>query len=457
MNTELKQVLDEVKGLIQKERETNDERLVALEKTGTELPEIRDKADKTSDALNQASEKLEAIQKEQEETRKLAEQNAEQVGTLIVGGPGGDPKAKEKLTKNCQIFNAAVNMKRGDRKISISVDQYQTYRDAFSNMVRHGYDGLSEEYKNALRIASDPDGGYWVPTEQSDEVKRRLFDTSPIRQIANVMTITSDSIEFPTDTNKATSGGWVGEQESRSETATPQVGTQKLWLREQYAAPQVTQRLLNMATINVESWLEGKIAEIFGITENTAYVSGDGAERPRGFLDYKSNAVATADSSRSWGVLEQVVTGASGGFPTVSGSTASDPDALITTISKLKPEYRAGARWVMNRSVEATVRKLKDADGRYFIDFGNLEAGTVGFSLFGFPITTAEDMPDFSADSYSIAFGNFRTGFLIIDGPGMRVLRDPYTAKPEVIFYSTKLTGSDIVDTDAIKLVKASA
>jgi len=421
----------------------NDERLSALEK-GRVDPLIESKVDK----INAEISRLEAA----------CNESLRQIGRLTVGGIGdqddGDMRA------HTRKFIAGRTGQPVDDVSDAQVEQYRAYRNAFRAYARNGGQRgelLPDNIRAELSVGSDPDGGYWVPSETSSAVIQRLFDTSDMRSLATVVTISTDSLELPTDTNSASSGGWVGETDTRAETGTPKVGVQKIVVHEQYAEPHITQKLLDDASIDVEGWLAEKIADILTRTENTAFVSGNGSSKPRGFLDYKSASVTTADSSRAWGVLQHLTIGASGAFPTISGSAASNPDKLLDVIAALKPAYRGGAVWTMNRSTEAAVRKLKDADGRYLVGMGSLGDGATGFSLFGFPIRTMEDMPDIAADSFSIAFGNFRVGYTIIDRLGIRVLRDPYTSKPFVKFYTTKRVGGDVTNFDAIKLVKFSA
>ena len=419
----------------------NDERLAALEKGRTD-PVIEAKVD----AANADVARLQAA---------LDDTNRN-VGRLTIGGSQSGEDLDE-ARYNARLFIAARTGKPVDAVPDSVVEQYRAYRGAFNAYVRRGGaagEMLPEGIRNELSVGSDPDGGYWVPTELSQTVAKRLFETSDVRSVANVVTISTDSLEMPTDTNQSTSGGWVGEKESRSETATPQVGVQRIVVHEQYAEPHITQKLLDDAAINVEAWLADKTADILMRTENTAFVTGSGSGRPRGFMDYRSAAVTTADSSRAWGVLQYLTTGAAGAFPTVSGSTASDPDKLLDVIAALKPAYRGNSRWFMSRATEAAVRKLKDADGRYLVGMGDLREGVAGFSLLGFPIYTMEDMPAIASDAFAIAFGDMRAAYTIVDRQGIRVLRDPYTSKPFVKFYTTRRVGGDVVNFDALKLVK---
>lgn len=412
----------------------------------------------TSDKVEALNAQITKLQGDIEEAKKAHNQAAMQIAALEIGGMGSGKKVdRETLALQATQFYARKNGNDNQKIGPQEIEGYSAYCKAFAAWVRRG-DALDDpEIRNAMQVGSDPNGGYWVPTEKLSEVLKKLHETSPMREVADVMNITGDSIEFMTDMDLATSGGWVGETETRGDTETPGLGMQTMYVREQYAQPKATQKLLDMSTVNVEAWLMAKISEILTLTENTAYVSGSGVKSPRGFLDYASAAVTTADKTRAWGVLQYVATGEAGGFPMVSGLPgAHDADFLINLTTALRAPFRAGAVFAMNRLTEAEFRKLKDADGRYLIT-GGIEGAFTGFQLGGFPIRHFEDMPVIGSNSYSVAFGNFRQGYQILDGRGLRVLRDPYTQKPFVKFYTTKWTGGDIKRFDAIKLLKFSA
>lgn len=424
-------------------RSANDERFAALEKGMTDVVS-EEKVDKINASVTETQQKLEAALKEQSARADALEAAANRPAI-------GDNKARDFKAEAVEFLSGKSGVE-STKVDDADVEAYTAYASGmFAKFLRKG--DQAHEVQAAMQVGKDSDGGYWVPTEQSNDIKTRIFETSPMRQHASVMSITTDSISFPNDTNSAVSGGWVGETASRAETATPQIGEQKISVHEQYANPRVTQKLLDMSTINVESWLNGKIADIMERTENTAFVSGTGVDKPRGFLDYKNAAVTTADTSRAWGVLQYVPSGAAGGVPSLSGSSiGSDPDAFIDMIAALKPAYRGNAMWFMNRSSEAALRKLKDIDGNYLVD--KVTGMATGFNLFGYPIVTMEDMPDIGSDSYSVAFGDMGISYQIVDGRGIRILRDPFTAKPYVQFYTTKWTGGDVVNFDALKLMK---
>lgn len=360
--------------------------------------------------------------------------------------------AVDELKKGQEELHTAINRAAqggGDKEGKADEPNLVEYKKAFRTYLRKG---AGQDYQldalqvKAMSVQSDPDGGYLVTPEMSDRIVDRLFDTSPIRQIASVETITSDALEGLKDTDEA-SGGWVAEAGSRPETSTPQIGMWKIPVHEIYANPKATQKLIDDAGWNVESWLSKKVSDIFSRKENTAFVVGTGVGQPRGFTTYST--AATADSSRNWGVLEHVATGNAGDF-----ASSNPADVLFDLISRFKPGYLSGANWVTRRTVIAKVRKFKDTTGQYLWQPA-LQAGQPD-SLVGYAITMAEDMPALASGSLSLALGNFAEGYTIVDRAGIRTLRDPYTSKPFVQFYTTKRTGGDVLQFEAIKFIKFS-
>ena len=207
--------------------------------------------------------------------------------------------------------------------------------------------------------------------------------------------------------------------------------------------PAATASLLEDTVVDLDQWISSEVEAAFAEQEGTAFVAGDGVNKPKGFLDYTE----VAESSWVWGQIGYVVTGVSGALP------ASHPsDVLIDTVYALKAGYRQNANWVMNRKTQGSVRKLKDADGNYL--WQPPAAAGQRAMLMGFPLVEAEDMPDAGANTTPIAFGDFGRGYLVVDRTGVRVLRDPYSAKPYVLFYTTKRVGGGVQDFDAIKLLK---
>jgi len=314
---------------------------------------------------------------------------------------------------------------------------------AFEAYVRSGDDRqLRALESKAMSYGSAQDGGYLVPDETETEIGRRLALISPIRSIASVRQVTGAVLKKPF----AVSGpavGWVGETAARPQTATPTLAELSFPTVELYAMPAATASLLDDAAVDIDRWIAGEVETAFAEQEGAAFVAGDGTNKPRGFLDYDQ----IAEASWVWDKIGYVATGVDGALP------ASNPsDKLIDTIYALKAGYRQNASWVMNRKTQATIRKLKDADGNYL--WQPPAAPGQRAMLMGFPVVEAEDMPDAATDATPIAFGDFQRGYLVVDRTGVRVLRDPYTAKPYVLFYTTKRVGGGVQDFDAIKLVK---
>ncbi len=317
------------------------------------------------------------------------------------------------------------------------------HKRAFDLYVRKGeaHDLRTLEAK-ALSAQSDPDGGYLVPAETERLIDRIVSDASPIRAIAGVRQIGAASYKKPF-TVSGPASGWVGETEARAETSASGLSEIEFPAMELYAMPAATSTLLDDAAINIDQWLAEEVQTAFAEQEGTAFVNGDGIRRPRGFLSY----ARVTNANWSWGKLGYLATGAAGAFP-----SSNPADVLIDLIYSVKAGYRANARFVMNRATQSAIRKLKDAEGNYLWQPG-IAAGAPP-TLLNYPVTEAEDMPSIATDATAIAFGDFKRGYLIVDRLGVRVLRDPYSAKPYVLFYTTKRVGGGVQNFEALKLLK---
>ena len=287
-------------------------------------------------------------------------------------------------------------------------------RCAFEAYVRHGEAaGLHALEQKALSVGSGADGGYLVPPETEAAVIRGVKTISPIRAIAGSRTVSASVYKKPfAITGPAT--GWVAETATRPETNSPTLAELTFPTMELYAMPSATQALLDDSAVNIDEWLAEEIQVAFAQQEGTAFVAGDGNNKPKGFLDYTK----VANGSWSWGNIGYVATGTDGAFDATNPS-----DDLIDFIYTLKSEYRANAHWVMNRATQATIRKFKDADGNYL--WQPPERADLSPTLMNYPVAESEDMPDIASDSYSVAFGDFNRGYLVVDRAGIRVLRDP--------------------------------
>jgi HK97 family phage major capsid protein len=318
------------------------------------------------------------------------------------------------------------------------------HKAAFEAYMRGGdAGGLRRLETKTLAGALGPDGGYLVPMTAEREILRRMAASSPIRGIASVRQISTSSFRKAfAETGPA--AGWTGA--GVNSTPPQQLSDLSFGTFELFAQPAATQTLLDDATVDVERWIAEEAEVAFAEKESAAFVNGNGTSAPQGFLTVPQ----VANASWAWGSLGTVNSGASGAFP------ATDPgDALTDLVYALKAGYRQNGSFVMNRKTQSVVRKIKDADGRYLWSPPSV-AGAPS-SLMNFPVVEAEDMPDIAAGSTSIAFGDFRRGYLVLDRMGIRILRDPFSAKPYVLFYTTKRVGGGVQDFDAIKLMKFSA
>lgn len=341
-----------------------------------------------------------------------------------------------------------LTLKGARPALGAGIGQTQSQREhkaAFESYVRSGESGgLRQLEMKAMSVGSNPDGGYLVPPEVETEIGRRLTAISPIRSIAGVREISASVYKKPfMTTGPAT--GWVGETAARPQTNSPVLDELSFPAMELYAMPAATATLLEDTAVNLDEWIAAEVEQIFAQQEGAAFVNGDGVNQPKGFLQYTK----VAEASWAWGQIGFVETGADGGFP-----AEAPGDPLIDLVYALKAGYRQNGIFVMNRKTQSAIRKLKDDDGQYF--WQPPSAAGMNATLMSFPVVEAEDMPDIAADSFSVAFGDFRRGYLVVDRQGVRVLRDPYSAKPYVLFYTTKRVGGGVQDFDAIKLLKFS-
>ena len=351
-------------------------------------------------------------------------------------------KALDEQKRNLdELILKARRPERGTQAVQ-SRSAYE-HKAAFDAYVRRGETtNLAELEQKALSIGSNPDGGYLVPAEVEKSVMLAVKEISPIRAIAGNRQISTAVYKKPFSTT-GFGTGWVGETAARPETTTTVLAELAFPAAELYAMPAATSAILDDAAVNIEEWIADEVRNVFAEQEGIAFVTGNGVNRPKGFLDYTK----VADASWTWGNIGYKATGVAGNF---AASNASD--ILIDLIYTLKAGFRANAHFVMSKSTQATVRKLKDTTGNYLWQPAAVPGGSP--TLMNFPIAESEAMPTIATDSYSIAFGDFNRGYLVVDRMGLSVLRDPFSSKPYVLFYTTKRVGGGVQDFSAIKLLK---
>lgn len=388
----LKTKIEELGRTIESFKSENDRRLKEVEKKGVSDALLEEKVNKTNDAISAMMEEVKSIQ-------TAMNRNHQEIESKLVK-PGEDSKE---------------------------------VKESFAKYLKKGEKSMNEVERKALSVDSNPDGGFLVRPQLSATIVQKIFETSAMRQYADQETISTDSLDIVVDVNEA-SVGWVSERGARTATATPQVFQAKIFPQEIYAMPQATQKQLDDSIWDVEAWLQKKVVDKLGRVANTAFVLGTGIGQPRGFTTYASGT--------AYAQVQQVGSGTSG---------AVTADGLISLLYTLKESYQMNAIFAMQRATMAAVRKLKDSQNRYLFEV-SLNVSGVGEMLLGKPIAWFADMAAIGAGSLSIACGDFSRGYKIVDNPGVRVLRDPFTSKPNVLFYTTMRVGGDVVDFDAIKL-----
>jgi len=357
-----------------------------------------------------------------------------------------EQQAKAQHVAALERMNTLADLSGGGTGKGETAEQRE-HKDAFLNFVRKGTEsGLRDLERKAMTVGSDPAGGFLVPATMDSRIVARLTAMSDMRRLALATQISTDALEVLVDNNDV-DAAWVGETQTRSETSGNTFKKVRIQANELAANPKVSQMLIDDSVVDIEAFLTGKLAVLFARKEGAAFISGDGVAKPRGIVTYTT--AATADASRTWGVVQHIGTGTSGGF----GTAPNGSDKLLDAVHALKVEYQANAKWLMNQTTLAEVRKLKDADGNYLYGTAVL-ANSFLPTCMGFGVEVMADMPAIAASSLSIAFGDFREAYQIVDRVGIRMLRDPYTDKPNVRFYTTKRVGGDVVNFDAFKLVK---
>ncbi|MGJ8680510.1 phage major capsid protein [Paraglaciecola sp.] len=342
----------------------------------------------------------------------------------------------EKLSELDGIKTDLETLQKQQNRPGITGADQKEYKEGFLQFLRKG-DTEQIETKD-VNVGSDSDGGFAVPEELDRNILELERDASPMRQLCHTMTVSADYKKLVNI--GGASSGWVGETDPRPKTNGPSLAQLTPFMGEIYANPAATQTSLDDIFFNAEQWISGEVATEFAEKEGAAFLSGDGTNKPKGILAYTLST--DVDASRTFGQLQNKV---------AASATAVTGDEIIDLIHSLKRGYRQGAGFMMNNLTVAALRKLKDSDGNYLWKPG-LEAGASSV-LLGYGITENEDLPDLAANANGILFGNFKRGYTIVDRMGTRILRDPYTNKPFVHFYTTRRTGGMLTDSNAIKVL----
>lgn len=356
--------------------------------------------------------------------------------------------------KNDSRFRSLEKSRLSSKRPDVSYDADHLdetdleHKNAFRSYIRKGDESglLSLDCTKSLSVGSEADGGFLIPQVISEHLNQDLEIISPFRRLANVISISSSAVDVLLDKGNA-EAGWAAETADRAETETPKLSKKRIPVHELFARPRATQKLLDDAEINTESWLANKIAHRMSQLENEAFISGDGNDKPKGFLSYQTALKDDLGENQ----IEHFMTGKNGAF-----GDDSPVDILVEAMSALPAKYLKEASWVVSKSAHAALRKLKDADGLSLWQPALTEGARE--TLMGYPVVIVDGMPELVSGnaSKSIVFGNFREAYQIVDRAGTYVLRDPYSAKPYVEFYTVKRVGGDVINFEALKVINFS-
>ena len=383
-------------------------------------------------AAMKASEDVKGLKAAQEEAKKQAdaiEEKQKQLEAALnrpVIAVTPEQKQQELKAKGTKLFNDFARVHTDEREVSLQSFVKQTVKD--------------ETELKALTVNSDPNGGYLTMPEFGGIISTYVYETSPLRQLASVITVGTDAYELVTDNDQA-GWGWVGETQARPDTYTPTLGKLMIPVNEMYAMPNASQKMLDDAMIDVEAWLAGKVSQVFSRGEASAFISGNGVNKPLGILSY---AAGTSVGSQQ---VQQVVTASASTF-TYAG--------LLALQNSLKEPYQANATFLMQRASMVNLLSIADTQNRPIFNMNyDRNAAGEGFVM-GKPIRFAADMPAVASNALAMAYGDWKQAYQIVDRMGIRVLRDPYTNKPFVRFYTTKRVGGAVTNYEAYKVAKIS-
>lgn len=430
--------------------------------TQRELKAMRDEIDAsgkkvdtiTAEKIDKLAASIETKHLALEKGLQAANDNVEKLDAIMkrpnAGGWSGDEGAAD--AKAAFEFAKAKLANAGKLGINTEIvadeEAYAAYAASFGSYMRARNDaGMPVSVQAAMQTGSDPDGGYLVPKTVSSRIISRVYETSNLRALATVETIGGKELEIPRDEGEFGFGGWVGETQGPTETSTSQIGVSKIFAHEMFVEPRVTQNMLEDAGLDIEAWVANKVGERMGRIEATAFFTGSGSNQPRGLLTYANWATSGADGHLENGRIEQIASG---------GSTSITSDSLYNLVFSLKDFYTQNANFLMKRTTVRDVMKLKDGQGNYLWQMGDVRGGQPA-TILGFTVNRCEDMPSVAASSLSVAFGDFKAAYTIVDRLGITLLRDNLTAKPWIKFYNRRRVGGDVVNFEAVKLLVTSA
>ncbi|EBW1603903.1 phage major capsid protein, partial [Salmonella enterica subsp. enterica serovar Kottbus] len=340
----------------------------------------------------------------------------------------------DKLAQLAANAGAASNKTYGDMPASTP-----EYIAAFKANMRHGenHEIAGKRVAAALTKSTDGEGGYLAPVEWDRTITDRLKIISEMRKHSRVISISTAGFK-KLFTDGSFGSGWVGETAARPQTTTPTFGALEWSVGEIYANPAASQQMLDDAAIDLEQWIKDEVEAEFAKQEGIAFLSGNGTNKPHGILTYVTGEANAA--RHPYGAIEALNSGAAAAFTS---------DGIIDLMYALPAAFASNAKFYTNRTSLAGIRKLKDGQGNYLWQ-PSYVAGQPQ-TINGSPVVDLPGMPAAAAGAIAALYGDMEKTYLIVDRVGISVLRDPYTNKPFVHFYTTKRVGGGVVNPEPMK------
>jgi HK97 family phage major capsid protein len=436
---DIEQSVEELTKLVKQKHESLNTTFEEFKKTQEQASEEFAKKGDLDPLLEDMRTKMAADMATQQETIDgiLAKLNRPRLGTDSYDDQDAEFRNARKFFTDVATKHGKLEAGVPLRDAAIDAEVYGNYKSALAKLFRKADDRklTADEFK-ALSVGADPDGGYTVTPEMSNMIVERQFESSPLRQVANIETISSNSLEMLEDPEEFTVNR-TSETSSTGNTGTAQLGKREIVAHIMEARPRATQTLLDDSSLDIEAWIARKVANKFGRVEANEFVVGDGVGKGRGFTTYTAGT--------SWGQVEQINSGANG------SATYAQLAAISTS---LKENFYPNAQWLLHRTLIGKILALSGNDTPLWIP--SIAVGQPS-TLLGYPVRFAQDFATPATNSLSGAFGDFRSGYTWVDRLGVRIQPDPYTAKPYVEFYTTKRSGGAVTNYDAIKVIKLAA
>jgi len=318
------------------------------------------------------------------------------------------------------------------------------HKKAFDMYLRKGVDrGLSELQQKAMQSGSDPDGGYLILPEMDKAIDRIAPTVSAMYRLANIVETGAAKWEKLVKTSGMAMRR-VADGATGGETTEPTFAKVSVEVYTAEVEPWVYNETLEDGFVDLGNDLANEAGIAFAEGAGAEFITGNGVGKARGILSY----TAVANSAYAWGSVGYVVSGKSAAFASVAPA-----DKIINLTAALPIAYRNNASFLMNDATLAVCRQMKDASGQYYLWQADATKRFAGM-LLGFPVEVDNNMPDIGAASYSVAFGDFKRAYAIVNRTGTTLIRDNITAKGTTKFNFRKRFGGGITNFEAIRLMR---